>query len=441
MIERYTLPEMGALWSEANRFARWLEVEILACEAHAERGAIPVEAVRVIREKAMVLPERVKELERVTRHDVAAFVQAAAESVGEEGRYIHYGLTSYDVVDTALSSLMKDAALIIKRDLEGLLDAIREKAIRHRDTLMVGRTHGVHAEPITFGFKMALWYAETKRNIDRISRVARVIGVGRLSGAVGTFAHLDPGVEGYVCRRMGLEPAPVSTQVIQRDRHAEYLCNLALVAASIEQFALEIRGLARTEVGEVEEAFGKGQKGSSAMPHKKNPVVSEQMTGLARLVRSNAQAALENVALWHERDISHSSVERVIIPDSTILVDYMVQTFRDLLRGLVVRPDRMMGNLESTGGLVYSQRVMLALVSSGLSREEAYGIVQALAMEAWEKKQNFKEMVLGHDRVLEVLGREGAAACFDPMPYVRHMGEIYSRVGIDEHGGDESAEG
>lgn len=435
MIERYTLPGMGSLWSEETRFSRWLEVEILACEAHAELGVIPREAARVIREKAAVDPQRVHQLEETTRHDVAAFVQAAAESVGEEGRFIHYGLTSYDVVDTALSSLMREAASIIEEDLAALLDAIRRKALAHRDTLMVGRTHGVHAEPITFGFKMALWYAETQRNLERVRSAARTISVGRLSGAVGTYAHVDPFVERYVCERMGLEPAPISTQVIQRDRHAQYLGAMALVASSIEKFALEVRGLARTEIREVEESFGRGQKGSSAMPHKRNPVVSEQMTGLARLVRANAHAALENVALWHERDISHSSVERVIIPDSTIVVDYMVQTFTRLLENLVVYPENMLNNLNATGGLIFSQRLMLALVSSGHSREEAYRLVQSLAARAWEGEASFRDLALKDPGVLQALGKEGALACFDPQPYVARVGEIFRRLGLEE-GGD-----
>ncbi|HHY38381.1 MAG TPA: adenylosuccinate lyase [Clostridia bacterium] len=430
MIERYTLPEMSRIWSEENKYAKWLTVEILACEAWSHLGVVPLSALQNIKERAFVRPERVRELEAKMRHDVAAFVAAVAETVGEDGKYIHYGLTSYDVVDTSLSLLLREAVDLLIADLRSLMEAVKEKALRHKYTVQIGRTHGVHAEPVTFGLKMAVWYTELVRNLERLQRARDVVGVGRLSGAVGTYAMVDPYVEKYVCERLELKPASVSTQVLQRDRHAEYMAALAITACSIEKFAMEIRHLQRTEVREAEEPFGAWQKGSSAMPHKRNPVTCEQMCGLARVMRGNLQAALENVALWHERDISHSSVERIILPDSTILLDYMLRTFTGVVKGLRVYEERMSENIKLTHGLIFSQRVMLALVAKGFTREEAYAVVQSEAMKSWETGEDLRVLLAERPEVREVLSGDEMDALFDTTFYVRYVDEIFERAGL-----------
>lgn len=437
MIERYTRPEMQRLWSLENKFRRWLDVELAVCDAWTELGVIPKEAAAEIRAKAAFSVERILEIEAEVQHDVIAFTTCVAEHVGPAARYFHYGLTSSDVVDTALACLMVEAGDIIRRDLEQVSSTLRELALRHKDTVMIGRTHGVHAEPITFGLKLALWWQEIERHRERWERAVENVRVGKISGAVGTYATVDPRVEEMVCARLGLKPAPVSTQILQRDRHAEYLLALALIAASIDKFATEIRALQKTEVREVEEPFAAGQKGSSAMPHKRNPRLCEQLSGLSRLVRANAIAALDNVALWHERDISHSSVERIIIPDSTTLVDYMLHTFNRVLRGLQVYPETMRRNLERTGGLIFSQRVLLALVDKGMPREEAYRIVQEEAMAAWAEygrsegeRVPFAERIRARREVRERLSDAEIDACFDPAYSVRHVDYIFRRLGL-----------
>jgi len=430
VIPRYTSPEMAALWSPETKFATWLEIELLAAEAQARAGMVPEEAARRLRERARVgSVARIDEIEaRETRHDVVAFLRVVGESVGDDARYLHLGLGSSDVVDTALSVLMVRAADLIGAALGRLHRALAALANGHRYTIMAGRTHGVHAEPVTFGLKAALWYAEVERGVERLRRAREVIGVGKISGEVGTFAHTPPEVEAFVCERLGLKPAPASSQVIQRDRHAEYLAHLAVVAGTLEKIATEIRQLARTEVREVEEPFHEGQTGSSAMPHKRNPILSERVAGLARVVRGHAVVAFENIALWGERDITHSSAERVIIPDATSLLDYMARTLAAVIEGLRVYPDRMRENLERTGGLVFSHRVLLALLDGGRSRDEAYRIVQSAAMRAWE----------GHGRFRDLLRASGALsdaeldACFDPADALGHVDEIFVRVGLGE---------
>jgi len=393
MIERYTRPEMGAIWTEENRFKAWLEVEILACEAWAELGVIPKEDVKKLRERASFDVNRIKQIEEETRHDVVAFTRAVSETLGDERKWVHYGLTSTDVVDTALSYLLKQANEILQKDLENFIAILRDKALEHKYTVMMGRTHGVHAEPTTFGLKLALWYEEMKRNLERFKRAREEIEVGKISGAVGTYANIDPFVEQYVCEKLGLKPAPISTQTLQRDRHAEYMATLALIATSIEKFAVEIRGLQKSETREVEEFFAKGQKGSSAMPHKRNPIGSENMTGMARVIRGMMLTAYENVPLWHERDISHSSAERIILPDATIALNYMLNRFGNIVKNLTVFPENMKRNMEKTLGLIYSQRVLLALINKGMTREEAYDLVQPKAMEAWERQVPFRELM------------------------------------------------
>lgn len=460
MIPRYTRPVMADLWSPAHRYRRWLEVEVLACQAQARLGRIPVEAAELITAGAAALNidqafvDEVDENEQVVRHDVIAFVTTVARrldawaggrgTAGGIGRFVHFGLTSYDIVDTALSSLMVEAIDIILADLDELQSVLADLALRHRDTLMVARTHGVHAEPTTFGLKMALWYADGLRNRERLLRAREEIAVGRLAGAVGTYANVDPAVEEYVCEKLGLRLAPVSTQILQRDRHAAYLSALAVLASCLDRYAVEIRHLQRTEVREVEEPFREGQKGSSAMPHKRNPVGCEQISGLARVVRANAAAALENVVLWHERDISNSSVERVIIPDSTTLVDYMLARFTGIMQDLNVYPKRMRRNLEATGGLVYSQRVLLALIDAGLSREDAYAVVQRHAMALWREIDaagglvgddgrpipDFRERLAADGAVAERLSPQALGACFDPGWYLRHTGVVFERLGL-----------
>lgn len=428
MIDRYSLPAMRALWTAEHKYATWLNVELLACDAMAAEGLIPAEAVRIMRAKARVDVARIDELERTTQHDVLAFVNAVAETIGPEGRYLHEGLTSSDVLDTALAVVLKEATAILRADLEQLHAVLRDLAHRHRDTVMIGRSHGVHGEPITFGVKMVIWYDEVSRHRRRLDQAEAEISVGKLSGSMGTFAHLPPSIEARVCAALGLTPDPVSNQIVQRDRHAAYLSALALIAASIDKFAIEIRHLQRTEVLEAEEYFAAGQKGSSSMPHKRNPVGSENVSGLARVVKAHAHAALENVALWHERDISHSSVERLILPDTTVLLDYMLQRFSSLLERLQVYPDRMKKNLDLTGGLVFSQRVLLALVQRGVARDEAYAIVQGLAMRAWKGEGSFVALVTADRTVGAHLDAPAIAACFDPAHYLRHVDDIYQRV-------------
>ncbi|AKS37218.1 adenylosuccinate lyase [Anoxybacillus gonensis] len=430
MIERYTRPEMGAIWTEENRFRAWLEVEILACEAWAELGVIPKEDVEKIRQHASFNIERIKEIEEETRHDVVAFTRAVSETLGEERKWVHYGLTSTDVVDTALSYLLKQANEILLRDLENFIAVLKEKAIEHKYTVMMGRTHGVHAEPTTFGLKLALWYAEMERNLERFKQAAETVRVGKISGAVGTYANIDPFVEQYVCEKLGLQPAPISTQTLQRDRHAHYMATLALIATSIEKFAVEIRGLQKSETREVEEFFAKGQKGSSAMPHKRNPIGSENMTGMARVIRGYMLTAYENVPLWHERDISHSSAERIILPDATIALDYMLHRFTNIVKNLTVFPENMKKNMDRTLGLIYSQRVLLALIDTGMTREEAYDLVQPKAMEAWEKQVPFRSLIEADEVITSRLTKEQIADCFDYNYHLKHVDTIFSRLGL-----------
>ena len=430
MISRYARPRMAAIWEPQHRYDTWLRVELLACEAWAELGKVPREALAVIRKRAGYDLHRIQEIEREVRHDVVAFVSAVAERVGPEARYIHLGLTSYDVVDTALAVQLQEAASILIEELEALRLVLADLARRNKQTVMVGRTHGVHAEPLTFGLKLALWYTEAGRDLDRLRRAKETVACGKLSGAVGTFAHLPPFVEQYVCVRLGLTPAPISSQILSRDRHAEFLLTLALIGTSLDKFATEIRHLQRTEVLEVEEPFVEGQKGSSAMPHKRNPVACEQVSGLARLLRSYAQAGLENVPLWHEREISHSSVERVVLPDATILLDYLLVRFRGILEGLQTYPDRMRQNLELTRGLVFSEAVLLALVEKGLSRDEAYRLVQRHAMKAWESREPFKPFLVADPEIRRHLSPAEIENCFDLGYHLRHLDEIFARVGL-----------
>ncbi|MFL6276900.1 MAG: adenylosuccinate lyase [Blastocatellia bacterium] len=438
MIERYTLPEMGAIWTERNRFQKWLDVEIAACEVHAEMGTIPADAVEVIKQKARFDVARINEIERTTRHDVIAFTTALAENIGPESRFVHFGLTSSDVVDTANALLMREAADLLLKDLDRLGEVLRRRAFEHKDTVMMGRTHGVHAEVTTFGLVLALYYADNERNKERLRRARDTVSVGKISGAVGTFAHLDPEVEERVCQKLGLKAAPISTQVIQRDRHAEFHSVLAIITASLEKIALEVRHLQRTEVREAQEPFSAGQKGSSAMPHKRNPVTSEQICGLARVVRSNAQAAFENIALWHERDISHSSVERVILPDSCILTDYLLQKTIWLIGGLVVNARRMRETVESLGGVTASGRLLLALTASGLTREEAYAVVQPMAMRVWDEGANFRELVMHKPQVIERISPADLDALFDLRHQLRNVDKIFERVFGGEKSEDRS---
>lgn len=432
MIERYTRKEMGAIWTEENKYKAWLEVEILACEAWAELGVIPKEDVKAIRENASFSVERIYEIEQETRHDVVAFTRAVSETLGPERKWVHYGLTSTDVVDTALSYLLKQANEIIRKDLENFIEILKNKAIEHKHTVMMGRTHGVHAEPTTFGLKLALWYEEMKRNLERFNEAAKRIEVGKISGAVGTYANIDPYVEQYVCEKLGLTPSPLSTQTLQRDRHAEYLSVLALIATSIEKFATEIRGLQKTETREVEEFFRKGQTGSSAMPHKRNPIASENMSGMARVVRGYMVTAYENVALWHERDISHSSAERIILPDATIAINYMLNRFGNVVKNLTVYPENMRRNIDKTYGVIFSQRVLLALIDKGMSREDAYNVVQPLAMEAWETETPFKQLLQQNDVVKEKLTEEELEDCFDYTYHLKNVDYIFERLGLNE---------
>lgn len=430
MIKRYTRPEMGQIWTDENRYRAWLEVEILACEAWAELGHIPKEDVQKIRENAKINVDRILEIEEETRHDVVAFTRAVAETLGPESKWVHYGLTSTDVVDTALSYLLKQANEILLKDIDRFLEILKNKANEHKYTVMMGRTHGVHAEPTTFGLKLALWYSEMKRNRERFVQAMETMRVGKISGAVGTYANIDPFVEKYVCEKLGLEPAPISTQTLQRDRHAHYLSILALIASSLDKFATEIRGLQKSETREVEEPFRKGQKGSSAMPHKRNPIGCENISGLARVVRGHMVSAYENIALWHERDISHSSVERVILPDSTILLNYMLNRFANIVKDLTVFPENMKRNMERTFGLIYSQRVLLTLINKGLKREEAYDRVQRLAMQAWEEQRPFRPLVEADEVISKHLSKEEIADCFDYQYHLARVDEIFERVGL-----------
>lgn len=430
MIERYTRPEMGNIWTEENRFKAWLEVEILACEAWAELGVIPKEDVQLLRERATFDVNRIKEIEEETRHDVVAFTRAVSETLGEERKWVHYGLTSTDVVDTALSYLLKQANDILIADVERFIAILAEKAKEHKYTVMMGRTHGVHAEPTTFGLKMALWYEEMKRNLKRLKDAADTVEYGKISGAVGTYANIDPFVEKFVCEKLGIRPSPISTQTLQRDRHAQYVSTLALIATSIEKFATEIRGLQKSETREVEEFFAKGQKGSSAMPHKRNPIGSENMTGLARVIRGHMMTAYENVSLWHERDISHSSAERIILPDATILLNYMLNRFGNIVKNLTVFPDNMKRNMDRTYGLIYSQRVLLALIDKGLSREKAYDTVQPKAMEAWETQIQFRELLEADETITTYLSTEELDDCFDYHYHLKNVDFIFERMGL-----------
>ncbi len=430
MIERYSRPEMGRLWSQDAKYDAWLKVELAVCEVYAKRGVIPADALGRIKAKARVDAARIDEIEARTRHDVIAFLTNLEESIGADSRYVHVGMTSSDVLDTALALQLQQACDVLLTDLERFRRALRALALAHKGTLCVGRSHGIHAEPMVFGLKPALWYAEAGRNIERLKRGKEAVGVGKISGAIGTFAHVDPDVEEEVCRLLGLEPDPISTQVVQRDRHAELCAVLAVIAASLEKVAVEIRSLQRTEILEVEEPFAEGQKGSSAMPHKRNPVGSENVSGLARLVRTNALAAFENVALWHERDISHSSVERVILPDSTILVDYMLHRMTGIIEGLQVYPERMKENMEQSYGLMFSQRVLLKLADTGLPRQHAYEIVQRNAMRAWQERTSFKALLEADPEVTARLQPADLAACFEPAWYLRNVDSIYRRAGL-----------
>jgi adenylosuccinate lyase len=419
---------MGAIWSDQRRYETWLEVELAATDAMAEAGVVPADAARELRLKARFDIARIEEIEQVTQHDVIAFTTAVAEHAGPAARWLHFGLTSSDVLDTAQAIQMRQACDLIVKDIAGLMEVVRKRAEEHRRTPMIGRTHGVHAEPMTLGVKLALWYAELQRGLDRVLRARDAVSVGKISGAVGMFAHLDPAIEARVCERLGLVPAPVSSQVIQRDRHAELMAALAITAASLEKFALEIRGLQKTEIGEIEEPFAKGQKGSSAMPHKRNPIGAEQITGLARLIRGNAVAAFENVALWHERDISHSSVERVILPDSFIALDHMLRRFTRIVHGMVVYPERMLENLQRSRGVVFSGTVLLELARRGVSREQAYEWVQRNAMRAFHEKQDFKTLLLQDAELTRVLPQDEIEKAFDLNEHFRNVDAIFERV-------------
>lgn len=428
MIPRYTRPVMAKLWSQENKYQKWLDVEVLACEAMSQLGLIPPKDLAVIKKKAGFSVDRIEALEQVTKHDVIAFLTTVAEQVGPASRHIHLGLTSSDVLDTAMAVLLKEAADVLLEDLKGLQAVLKEQVKTHQKTVMIGRSHGIHAEPITFGLKLAIWYDETGRNLGRLAQARETIAVGKISGAVGTFAHISPKVEAHVCRKLGLKPAPASSQIVQRDRYAEFFCTLAIIAGSIEKMAVEIRHLQRTEVLEAEEYFSKGQKGSSAMPHKRNPIVSENLTGLSRLIRSYALAALENQALWHERDISHSSVERIIGPDATTLLDYMLNRLTNLLKNLIVYPDRMKQNLDLTRGLPFSEGILLALTRKGISREEAYHMVQENAMKVWAGDESFQELLGKDPRIRKWLTLEELARLFDLNHTVKNVEMICRRV-------------
>jgi adenylosuccinate lyase len=428
MIDRYALPAMKNIWQEENKYKIWLEIELLACEALFQLKKINKDAIENIKKNARYSLARIQEIEKITQHDVLAFTTAVGENLGKYSRYFHQGLTSSDILDTSLALELKQSAEIIIEDIERLIRVLKEKALEHKYTLMVGRTHGVHAEPITLGFKFALWFSEMQRNLERIKRAKEEISYGKISGAVGTFAHLDPYVEEYVCKELSLKPAKISNQIIQRDRHAYYMTTLALIASSLEKFATEIRSLQRTEIYEVEEKFAIGQKGSSAMPHKRNPIICERVCGLSRVVRANAIAAMENINLWNERDISHSSAERIIIPDSNILIDYMLQKFTNLITNLNIYPEHMKQNLEKTKGLIFSQKIMLELTKRGLSREEAYEMVQRISMQVWQGQTDFKALLLENAEVGQYLTKLEIEECFDYQTYLRNIDLIFTRV-------------
>ncbi|MBI1912555.1 MAG: adenylosuccinate lyase [Deltaproteobacteria bacterium] len=428
MIERYSRKEMARIWEPENRFKKWLDVEICACEAWNKLGKIPKKSLDTIKKKANFDIARIDEIERTVKHDVIAFLTSVAEYVGPDSRYIHMGLTSSDILDTSFALLLKESAELIIEDIKGLLVVLKKKALDHKNTVMMGRSHGIHAEPTTFGLKMALWYDEMQRNLERMERAKEVISYGKLSGAVGTFSSIDPKVEAYVLKKLGLKPESVATQIVHRDRHAEFFSTLAITATSIEKFAVEIRHLQRTEVLEAEEPFTKGQKGSSAMPHKRNPILSENLTGLARLIRGYSVSAMENIPLWHERDISHSSVERVIGPDATILMDFMLARTTNLIRDLVVYPENMKTNMDKLKGVVFSQKVLLKLIEKGTTREDAYALVQRNAMKVWEGLGDFKSNVLGDEDVMKFLTPKDVESCFDVKPYIKNVDYIFKRT-------------
>lgn len=429
MIDRYSLPEMSYIWSTNNKFDKWLLIELLACEAYASMGLIPQEAFMRIKAKASYDIERIQEIELETKHDVIAFLTSVGEFIGEDSSYLHFGLTSSDVLDTSLAVHLKEAGNLLIEEITVMLEVLRAKAFKYKNTIMIGRSHGIHAEPVTFGLKMALWYQEMERNLERLRSAVESVSFGKISGAVGTFANIPPTVEEFVCKKLGLSPAPISTQIIQRDRHAHFVTTLAIIASSLEKFAVEVRHLQRTEVLEAEEFFSKGQKGSSAMPHKRNPIISEQVSGLARIIRGNAMASLENVPLWHERDISHSSVERIILPDSTILVHYMLRKMSGLVKNLVVYPENMRNNMNRSYGLIFSQHVLLELAEEGgVSREMAYKLVQRNAMKAWREKRDFKTIILEDKEILELLSLEKIESCFDSKYHTKHVDTIFERV-------------
>ena len=430
MLERYSRPEMRAIWTEQNKFQAWLEVELCACEAWVELGVIPAEDVEALRAKATFDVERIYEIEQETRHDVIAFTRAVSETVGPERKWVHYGLTSTDVVDTATGYLLLQANAILRQDIENFIAIVRDKAIQYKDTPMMGRTHGVHAEPTTFGLKLALWYEEMKRNLERFEHAADNVQYGKISGAVGTYANIDPFVEEFVCKKLGTKPAPISTQTLQRDRHAEYMATLALIATSLDKFATEIRALQKSEFREVEEAFAKGQKGSSAMPHKRNPIGCENISGLSRVIRGHMLTAYENVTLWHERDISHSSAERIILPDATMLLNYMLNRLGNIIKNLTVFPENMKRNMSATYGVPFSGRVLTKLIDKGFSREAAYDTVQPLAMQAWETKVQFRTIIEETAEITAILSPEELDDAFNPQWHLKHVDTIFTRLGL-----------
>lgn len=431
MIGRYSLPEMEEIWSEENKYKKWLEIEIAVCKSKAELGKIPKEAAEKIEENSVLNMNRIKEIEKTTRHDMLAFIESINENLGNESKYVHQGLTSSDIKDTARALQMKESAELVLKGLNEMKEVLAKKAILHKNTIMIGRTHGVHAEPVTWGLKMALWYEEIKRHIKRMKNILELVSVGQISGAVGTYTSVSPKIEEKVCEKLGLKPAPISNQIMQRDRQSDFLNNLALIAASLEKFATEIRNLQRTDILEVEEGFRKGQKGSSAMPHKKNPIVCERITGLARVVRGNVIPGLENISLWHERDLTHSSVERVILPDSSILVDYGLQKFKEVLEELKVNKDNMRKNMDRTHGLIFSQRVMLALVDKGLEREEAYEIAQRNALKAWENEEDYKQLIKNDRKIKNYLNEKEIEEVFDYNYYLKEIDNIFTRLDLN----------
>jgi adenylosuccinate lyase len=430
MIERYSRPEMARIWTEENKFKAWLEVEILSCEAWSELGVIPKQDVQALRENASFNIDRIYEIELETRHDVIAFTRAVSETLGPERKWVHYGLTSTDVVDTALGYLLKQANEIIEKDIVNFIAILKDKAVAFKHTPMMGRTHGVHAEPTTFGLKMALWHEEMKRNLERFRAAADGVQFGKISGAVGTYANIDPFVEEYVCRKLGTKPAPISTQTLQRDRHADYMATLALIGSSLDKFAIEIRALQKSEFREVEEPFAKGQKGSSAMPHKRNPIGCESISGLSRVIRGHMITAYENVPLWHERDISHSSVERIILPDATTLLNYMLNRFGNIVKNLTVFPENMKRNMQRTYDVPFSGRVLTKLIDKGFAREQAYDTVQPRAMQAWEEQRSFRDIIENTAVITDVLSAEEIADCFDPTWHLKHVDTIFDRLGL-----------